>query len=252
VYNTPLKVYICPADSTVVNQNSGNQNSTNTGSTPFYFQWAASSYSANYQVFGTVNNFGSPTSGNSAGPAFNIGNLPDGNSNTVFFGEQFAACTNTAGTLWAYPGIGNYSGTQYSSSVYPAVQTNNTLPDYGGYQPVGASGLVDTPTQTVSYLWAPAFCNNASTAASAYGFTGQIFGGTATAPFAALGFFDNTPQTGITQAQCDKSRLQGFHTAAVVVGMGDGSARLVNSNLTQATWYAACLPADGNPLGSDW
>jgi len=255
VYNLPMKVYVCPADATVTNGYSGNQNSTNTGGAPYYVQWAASSYAANYQVFGVVNSYsnsppgGSSTSGNSAGPSFNIGNVPDGLSNTVFYGEVFSACTSTAGSLWAYPGVGNYSGSQYGGTL------------------VGANGMGDGvangtgPGADTSFLWAPVFANG-----STYGFdiaasAGSIFNYNTTtpppataigAPYATLSYWDAPPQSGITQAACDKARLQSFHTAAVVVGLGDGSSRVVNSTVTQATWYAVISPADGNPLGSDW
>jgi hypothetical protein len=36
------------------------------------------------------------------------------------------------------------------------------------------------------------------------------------------------------------------------VGLGDGSVRSVTSGISLATWQAACHPADGVPLGSDW
>jgi hypothetical protein len=68
----------------------------------------------------------------------------------------------------------------------------------------------------------------------------------------ALTYWDLPPQTDIARGQCDKSRLQSFHTNAVVVGMGDGSARVVNGNVSLATWHAAILPDDGRALGSDW
>jgi prepilin-type N-terminal cleavage/methylation domain-containing protein len=42
------------------------------------------------------------------------------------------------------------------------------------------------------------------------------------------------------------------HTGGIVVGMMDGSARLVNQGVSQITWYNACQPNDGDPLGSDW
>jgi len=37
-----------------------------------------------------------------------------------------------------------------------------------------------------------------------------------------------------------------------MVGLGDGSARLVNSGISLATWDEAMNPSDGIPLGSDW
>jgi prepilin-type N-terminal cleavage/methylation domain-containing protein len=321
VYNTPMKIYQCPADATISNGYSGNQNTTNT--TPAtapgaYVQWAASSYSANYLMFGTVNSFGAvgllpsqvPAGGNFAAAAFNIGNIPDGTTNTVFFGEQFSATgtglgvssapgtfTATTGNLWAYPGVANYSNTAYSCSTFPTPQTTVTALDYGGYQPVG-NGLADSTTGTVSYLWAPCFANSNQN----YGFGNSLTSGgwyngsiflnnvnpgngfnppfapapatiTATAPSLASGgspnnatpvvnffgyniksgqYWDAPPQTGVIQSTADKSRLQSFHTNAVIVCMGDGSVRVVNGSITQGTWYSAINPADGIPLGADW
>jgi type II secretory pathway pseudopilin PulG len=245
----PMKVYQCPADATLFNGHSGNQTSTSTVTAPYYFPWAGSSYAANYQVFGTENDFGAPTSGNFCGPEYKINNVPDGTSNTVFFGEQFAACGTTAGNLWAYPGVGNYFGSQYTTAP-------------GAHAPVGSGdSIVNEPGATNSYLWTPVFANSSP----AYGFTagepgGSIFKYNARGldrprlaePYAFEQYWDAPPQTGITQSQCDKSRLQSFHTAAVLVCMGDGSVRVVNANVSQATWYAAIMPADGDPLGSDW
>ncbi len=51
---------------------------------------------------------------------------------------------------------------------------------------------------------------------------------------------------------CDYCRLQGFYAAGTMVGLGDGSVKLVGSGITPATWSAALIPNDGIPLGSDW
>jgi hypothetical protein len=42
------------------------------------------------------------------------------------------------------------------------------------------------------------------------------------------------------------------HTGGIVVGLCDGSVRTVSEGISQLTWYSACDPADGVPLGSDW
>jgi hypothetical protein len=42
------------------------------------------------------------------------------------------------------------------------------------------------------------------------------------------------------------------HTGAMVVGLTDGSVRIVSGPLRQTTWYYACNPADGVVLGSYW
>jgi len=313
IYNQPMKVYMCPADATITTGYSNNQTNTNTSNitatNPYYVQWAASSYAANFQVFGVVNSYAfGGTSGNSAGAAFNIGNIPDGNSNTVFYGEVFSGCGvgSSEGSLWAYPGISNYSGTQYSNPNFPNLAPNAPAAYAGQYPPVGANGLgyTDSATYTSGYWWAPVMANssqvstlpvqgfsspNAGVNGSIFQYNGQygfpsatIPAGstlvpiTANAPGSQTGpggqgpatsppwnvttygtagyqtYWDAPPQVGIIQSQCDKSRLQSFHTAAVIVGLGDGSARLVNGTVSQSTWYSAISPADGNPLGSDW
>jgi prepilin-type N-terminal cleavage/methylation domain-containing protein len=42
------------------------------------------------------------------------------------------------------------------------------------------------------------------------------------------------------------------HSGGIMVGMGDGSIRLVSSGVSQNTWWSACTPAGGETLGSDW
>ena len=52
--------------------------------------------------------------------------------------------------------------------------------------------------------------------------------------------------------QCDFNRASTPHSNACTVGMADGSVRAVGSSVTQPTWQAALMGADGIPLGSDW
>jgi hypothetical protein len=245
----PLRVYYCPADGTVTNGLSANQNRTRTDVPPGYFPWGASSYSANYQVFGIENDLGSAESGNACWPKYKLADIPDGSNNTVFFAEQFAACGNTAGNLWAYPGIGNYSGTAYSS-----------VP--GARAPVGVDdSIVNTPEATNSKLWTPVFANSHPTNGFASGgIGGSIFeyakrrpaATPLVEPYAAGQYWDAPPQTGISRWECDKSRPQSFHSNAIVVCMGDGSTRVVSGRVSQAIWYAAIVPDDGAKLVQDW
>jgi prepilin-type N-terminal cleavage/methylation domain-containing protein len=66
--------------------------------------------------------------------------------------------------------------------------------------------------------------------------------------------FDNTslPQFQPTAAICNSAQLQAPYAGGIMVGLGDGSVRLVNSGISQATWTSAILPDDGIPLGLDW
>jgi prepilin-type N-terminal cleavage/methylation domain-containing protein len=61
-----------------------------------------------------------------------------------------------------------------------------------------------------------------------------------------------TPQFGVTNANCDNFRAHAMSGNVIMVGMGDGSVRGVNSSISQATWTQVVMPSDGTVLGSDW
>jgi hypothetical protein len=245
----PLKVYQCPADATLVKGLAANQTQTRTEVAPYRFPWAGTSYAANYQVFGTENRLATPGASNYCGPKYDLDKIPDGTSNTVFLGEQFAACGSSAGSLWAYPGIGNYSGPEYTSA--PGTQA-----------PTGADdSIVNTPEATNSKLWFPAFANGDAT----HGFTsggrqGSIYRhnnrepapAPVLPPYAPGAYWDAPPQIDIQVSECDKSRLQGFHRSMALLGMGDGSVRAVSGKLSQHSWYCAIVPDDGTSFDETW
>jgi prepilin-type N-terminal cleavage/methylation domain-containing protein len=53
------------------------------------------------------------------------------------------------------------------------------------------------------------------------------------------------------QGQCDPTLASTAHRN-MTVGMADGSVRLVSPSISGPTWWAACTPAGGEVLGSDW
>lgn len=90
----PVKTYQCPSDWTMDYVATSTQISG----------WTGGSYSANFQLFGTIR-----AGGIADVPRYAIGNVPDGLSNTVAFTEQYAACAIgigvDCGVLWAMPGV---------------------------------------------------------------------------------------------------------------------------------------------------
>jgi prepilin-type N-terminal cleavage/methylation domain-containing protein len=185
-----VKPYVCPSDFTVT---SGGW-PTNRGA-----DWRASSYAANYTMFGGVH------TGDADTPIFNIGNIPDGTSNTIGISEKFGGCTSDQGGLWAYPGWDWAGGGQYSA--------------------VFAWGGSSSPGRGWSAGW----------------------NGT------GWGNWNQPPQFNLKgQASCDITRPQGIHTGGCVVGLMDGSVRMVSSAVTPTTWAYAMYPNDGNVLGIDW
>jgi len=60
--------------------------------------------------------------------------------------------------------------------------------------------------------------------------------------------FQTMPNPAVAQWQLP----QGLSTAGIAVGMGDGSARIVQSAVSPTTWYAANTPNSGDLLNNDW
>jgi prepilin-type N-terminal cleavage/methylation domain-containing protein len=92
----PMPILQCPSDPGISNGNSAHDSA-----------WGASSYAANFNVFGAVR-----SGGNADGPACQLHEIPDGSSNTIIFTEAFAASKDFFGgtggnavNAWCYPGI---------------------------------------------------------------------------------------------------------------------------------------------------
>jgi len=111
VRTAPVKVFQCPSDSTLTNGWSAVQ----------VGGWMGSSYAANWQLFGHPSGLA----------RYNVGNIPDGTSNTVGFVEKLAAC-GSAGNLWSHPwpsDWGPYYG--YPQNNYQLPPMIQPFPAYG-------------------------------------------------------------------------------------------------------------------------
>src|SRR5262249_49147024 len=79
-------------------------------------------------------------------------------------------------------------------------------------------------------------------------------GGTGSPPM----FYNSTgaaavlPQIKPIPTSCNPCLLQSSFTGGILVGLGDGSVRLVSQGVTVTTWRNAVRPDDGNPLGNDF
>jgi len=70
--------------------------------------------------------------------------------------------------------------------------------------------------------------------------------------FAPSYWLPNPPQFQPSVNACNPPLAQDPYAGGIMVGLGDGSVRLVGSGVSQITWQNALTPADGAPLGSDW
>jgi len=113
-HNTIIKTYICPSDP-----------SPNAGLA--VNSWAATSYAPNYYLWSTTNNYDSVNGANQDGPKYNIGNIPDGTSNTIAIVERFGSCPYYGwSNAWCYPMSASYWGWNSNGSDYGVWNVNCT------------------------------------------------------------------------------------------------------------------------------
>ena len=54
------------------------------------------------------------------------------------------------------------------------------------------------------------------------------------------------------QSACDPTLAQTPHPGGMVVGIADGSVRVLSSSTSGTVWWAACTPSGGEALDGDW
>jgi type II secretory pathway pseudopilin PulG len=226
-YQKGVKTFLCPADFTANDMAPGVISPIINGKN--WGNWGAASYAFNALVFCNQGyyrpnppNYGFTfTTGHQAdGHASMQATVPDGLSNTIFIAEKLAQCTS------------------------------NTL----------INPLTGEPPMMGGTIWAYANQDTGDAASVAWfgawhpgidlAFWFRLPGYTPIGP-ASVPQIQPVPPTG-PQANCDPTRASTMHTAACIVGMGDGSARYVSSGVSGATWFAANTPAAQDILGSDW
>jgi len=116
--STVIKTYICPSDPSpnagLANVGGGNG-------------WAVTSYAPNYYMWSTSNNWDSVNQAAEDGPKYNIGNIPDGTSNTIALVERFGQCPYYSWTnAWCYPMSASYWGWNSIGSDYGVWNQNCT------------------------------------------------------------------------------------------------------------------------------
>jgi prepilin-type N-terminal cleavage/methylation domain-containing protein len=175
--------------------------------------WGASSYAPNGLLSGTADLSQSPPVGSPQGKT-RFRDIVDGTSNTILHAEKYARCTNT--------------------SMAPPFQDGGT-----------AWAYCTTPL----FPWLPPPMQPPGK---------PFFPGFAIAALAARGAPDAIGPNSIFQVQptpflgnCDPTRASTSHSA-IVVGLADGSVRLLNPNMNRNVWWAALTPAGGEAVGSDW
>jgi prepilin-type N-terminal cleavage/methylation domain-containing protein len=64
--------------------------------------------------------------------------------------------------------------------------------------------------------------------------------------------FQANPTWNSREATCDYRLASAPRSSGILVGMGDGSVRMVSASVSGETWWAALTPNGGEVLGGDW
>jgi prepilin-type N-terminal cleavage/methylation domain-containing protein len=118
VYKTPVKVFQCPS-----NPSMGQNNQITDPHTGAFNPWGACSYACNGQVFLKVSTTGLYQGLDGAASIQRT--FQDGTSNTIVFVEKYAQCTNKTwsdgGNYWAYWASGDPTGLPETYPIYPVI-----------------------------------------------------------------------------------------------------------------------------------
>jgi prepilin-type N-terminal cleavage/methylation domain-containing protein len=142
--------------------------------------------------------------------------MPKGTSTTIMFTERYKHCQNTASPVHTEP----------VWAAHPYALVPNT--------PNGLLSVAGFGWQTYN-----------ANVPNAFGITVDTWPDYAVAGFAPF-------QVAPAANGCDWRITQAGHTGVMLVGLGDGSVRNVNANVSAPTWGNACSPISLMPLGPDW
>jgi prepilin-type N-terminal cleavage/methylation domain-containing protein len=253
VRHTPIKTFTCPADPTQANGQFNDLDAeiitTSTAATVARMQsggvyFGVANYAINAQVAAAKFAPGSAASPWPVAGKNTLQGIPDGCSNTVLFAERMAFCvggnypsagavpnlSGTApGTPWGSYTFSTWAHGPKSGSTWPADTAGST--NFGSWW--------DMPIFDMPLVGGP----NGPGPRSDPNFRQNWNGGVVNP-----GGIQGSPGT----TSCDYRRLQGLHGSSGVVGMLDGSVRIVTSSVSASTWAIVCNPADGLVQGSDW
>jgi hypothetical protein len=155
------------------------------------------------------------------GPGSIVSAMPDGTSNTVMIGHRYRWCD--ASVIWGGAG----QGTDTNWALTPRQAYN--------YWNMAVFGTGTYRVRRGSAPTRPGPNYNGVVAANMDFVSGTL-------PFTIA------PAPGY----CNPTVTSSPHTAVMPVALGDGSVRMVSLGVSATTWLNACIPDDGNVLGSDW
>ena len=213
--STPVKLFLCPSDSSTTNGLQLHGGSQNGG-------YASSNYCGNVMVF------------EPRGQGSILTSMPNGTSNTVMTGERIQNCDVSIGLGYSSTGqkvIGPVYGWQY--------------PDHGDGAQWAAFGWWTDGWESINSGTAPGQPAGSCLRTDYYDWSALYQPANPAANPNYL--FD----VNATEQKCNIFVLNSPHPV-MIIGLGDGSVRTVSNGITKASWLAVCVPNSGQVPGSDW
>jgi prepilin-type N-terminal cleavage/methylation domain-containing protein len=181
--------------------------------------------------------------------------FPLGNNSAYLQTVKSYVCPSDPGAplLTAVPaGPSSYAA---NAQIFGTVDLNGNLINWYGAATIPGS-IPDGTSNTILFAEKLSVCNQlfnlwgyfATTPVVYPSFADSTAGGNAIGP-ASLFQVNPTP---FLSSACDSSRASAGHTGGIQTCLADGSVRLLTQGMSGATWWAACTPAHGEVLGSDW
>jgi type II secretory pathway pseudopilin PulG len=185
-------------------------------------------------------------------------------SDTTALSAPAISTVNTVGSLASYGANGQVFGTITTS--FDA----SGIPFCSAYSSAGASripaSLPDGTSNTILWTEKLSFCSQVQGGSTFQGSTRWAAHGTGNSQPLVGTSYVVTPSPGTlslpssivpqfnvaSSSACFYYWPSSQHTAALLVGMGDGSVRSISNGVSKPTFNLAIIPNDGLPLPSDW
>jgi prepilin-type N-terminal cleavage/methylation domain-containing protein len=150
-------------------------------------------------------------------------------------------------------------GTSYAPNEYalsPQINPSTSPTRWGTPKNRIPASIPDGTSNTISFAEKRMICPTQGGAAFYWGETGGGCTRTVTNPSSGgslAAFYSLTvPQFNPTGPNCQPCLLNSSTDGGILVGLFDGSVRIVSSGISATTWADAVMPNDGIPLGPDW
>ena len=154
-----------------------------------------------------------------------------------------------------------FGNPRYTSAMSPGTNNENENMYVGNTSIPG--GFADGQSNTILFAEKQELCASSGGEGTLWGHGGWT---PAWMPLFAQYFANGTSPPGLSYANaqlpplrktmpgagCQNERSTALSTGVCMVGLGDGSVRGVNTNISSATWLAALSPSGGEVLLSDW